>query len=219
MRQLKRPPLELRVSPSELKTDEGEWRGWSSGATATLEFKEAFLEWAVQNQAGRCAYCTLPVGTVAHRRTPSIDHFAPKSRKLAKDGSSLGYPRWTFEPLNLVVACFSCNSSMKDVFNPVLQPARDSYTACRFSVVHPYLDTVSQHIIGGYHAKGMKPAPIIGITDEGRRTIEHFELANAGLFQTWFADYRNERRTAILNRLPIRLRELYLRISKEVTPS
>lgn len=174
MRTLTRPDATLALAAVHWVDQNGVRRPWESKANAILTFKENFREWALRNQDGRCAFCRLPLGTVSTRRTPSLDHFAPKAR----------YPQWVFEVLNLLAACYACNSSLKNSTDPVLLMGC-IYEQSQFRVVHPYLDEVPEHISGGFVEESLHPEPVTHLSDRGRSTIELFELDDPGLLNTW----------------------------------
>ena len=161
----------------------GKWRAWKSSANACLVLRDQVQKWARSNQAGRCAYCLFEVNDDISR-SETIDHFIPQSL----------VPRWTYEPWNLVLACYTCNSKRKKTFNPlVLRVGEDSetvvYKNCVFRIVHPYLDVASDHLRGGYQADGTEPAPIWAVTSRGEQTIRIFELDTPGRYFEWWKDH------------------------------
>jgi hypothetical protein len=140
---------------------------WTTRTTVVKDFKSAFLAWALSNQNHRCAFCCFPVDDIGPRRPFSIDHIAPK-------GAS-HYPQWAFETLNLVIACWSCNSNIKRAANTVAI-ARVSYRKCKFRIVHPYLDDVETHVSGTYRGGADPVAAPVPRTPEGQETISAFHL-------------------------------------------
>lgn len=209
MKNYDRPPASLRIPPTELrKTSSAEWRDWKSSAQACSEFRRDFRDWALRNQGARCAYCALKVGRMV-RRTETLDHFIPK-------GPSGGYARWTYEPLNLLVACHECNSRIKGSELAVRAPAPPAYEACEFTMFHPYLHRpATAHFSGGYQGVA-RPRRIKAESALGLRTIELFQLTNAGLRQTWRADFYAAKRDRRISRLPNALRKRLLKARSEV---
>lgn len=167
MRQLNHPGAELQAAAAT--ATEADDVSWNSGTNAVKQFKRKFREWALRNQNERCAFCCFPLGHEGPRRAFAIDHFAPK-------GSTL-YPQWTFEPLNLILTCWSCNSHFKLVDDTV-QSAATTYAASLFTYVHPYLHDVESHIIGTYQGDSQLVVVPEAKTAIGEKTIEAFALAN-----------------------------------------
>lgn len=85
------------------------------------------------------------------------------------------YPQWTFEPLNLVISCHVCNSVFKHEFDSVDAEA-SSYVDCTFFLVHPYLDSVDDHLVGTYAGGDEEVGAPSAVTSKGRKTIELFCL-------------------------------------------
>ena len=112
------------------------------------------------------------------RRGVSLDHFAPKSL----------YPEWTFLALNLFAACVACNSGLKHARNPV-ETQRIEYRDTVFRIVHPYLDEVELHIVGGFTSECEEPTLIEHLTSKGLETIVDFKLDDPDLFQSWQAEH------------------------------
>ena len=208
MQNFEQPPVPLRLPPAEWKQADGSWRAWDSGANACKAFRRGFLAWALANQRARCAYCGLRVGRSA-RRTETLDHFIPK-------GGSGAYARWTYEPLNLLVACHECNSKLKVAVVALIEPAAPVYDACQFTIFHPYLHRpASLHFVGGYTGRA-KPRIVKPQSQLAENTIRIFELRDPGLLHTWMGEYQQDRRSARLARLRAPLRRLMLRARAEV---
>jgi len=161
MRTLGRPPSNLDLSPSP--RIDGSLPGWSRQRIAV----QNFVTWALANQQQQCAFCGYFVGDVAHRRAWAVDHFAPKGTTL--------YPQWTFEPLNLIVTCHSCNSVFKKGFNTVVT-AGVSYADTKFRLVHPYLDDIDDHVTGTYQGGHNRVGAPLAHSLEGKATVEVFHL-------------------------------------------
>lgn len=107
--------------------------GWTADDPNIASFKEEMKRNLFANQAGKCAYCGLPLSS----RNPEIDHIAPKG------GLKRPYhTECTFLPINLVYACHHCNSSVcKGQTDTVKSKNGTSdYRRWSFRLVHPYLD-------------------------------------------------------------------------------
>jgi hypothetical protein len=211
MRKLNKPPDHLRLQNDRITTPNGDWRGWDSNTHDCKRFKSDFASWASREQHSRCAYCSLPIGDAA-RRTSTLDHFVPKG------GTSSGsaFARWTFEPLNLILACNVCNSGLKRAKNPLTSPHELDYARCTFDMIHPYLDDPGLHLIGGYRGAG-KPRVIRCLTAKGRETARVFKLTDPGLFLTWLDDYRAGRRRRAIEALSSPLKALFAQARAEAS--
>ncbi len=161
MRVLRKPAPGVNLTPRP--RPDGTLPDWSRKRKAI----KGFVEWALTNQRDQCAFCGFFVGDLAHRRAWSIDHFAPKGTNF--------YPQWTYHPLNLIITCHSCNTVFKNQYDSVATVASD-YANCKFFLVHPYLDSVDDHL-GGTYAGGSRRvgAPEVR-SPKGSKTIELFRL-------------------------------------------
>lgn len=131
-------------------------KAWSSNDDV-VSFRTRLLE--LQNF--RCAYCQglIDLDEVGHRE---LDHIFPKSatencsevkgqsNEFEDRQHTFGYPQFTYEPLNIIVACKICNSYKKS-FDPLLnrtvQLAGDDYPAANSILwFYPYVHHYSQHI-------------------------------------------------------------------------
>lgn len=116
----------------------------------------------LKNQSHRCAYC----GSRIFETSPHRDHIAPK----------VPYYKWVFWPLNLVIACYTCNSDRKKTFNPVVSVGK-SYKTTQFNFVHPYYDDPTLHIkFTGHRLKILICAA--NSSPKGQATIDLFDLAS-----------------------------------------
>ncbi|WP_290817063.1 hypothetical protein [Ferrovibrio sp.] len=81
-----------------------------------------------------------------------------------------------YHPLNIVLACSTCNSDRKQTFDPVAQKGR-SYKATKFNIVHPYLDKPDEHLFfeGAEMAVLVRP---VNASQKGAETIRLFDLAS-----------------------------------------
>jgi hypothetical protein len=161
VRTLTKPAPHVNLTPRP--RPDGTLPKWSRQAKKVKEF----VTWALANQRDQCAFCGYFVGDLANRRAWAVDHFAPK-------GASL-FPQWTFEPLNLVITCYSCNSIFKHEYNSVATVA-PNYVDCEFVLVHPYLDSVENHLVGTYAGGSQRVGAPIVHSPKGRTTIELFRL-------------------------------------------
>lgn len=176
MRRLKKPPRRLRIDPSDAIDEAGNVVRWGSTAV-TKRFRQEFSLWARRNQKGRCAYCSLTLGRQG-RRSSSVDHFVRK-------GGADGVPQWTYELLNLLLACEQCNSKLKKQFLALDGLPLEPYRRNAFHIVHPYLDKVDEHIKGGYSGGAAKPTTPRDLTPKGAESIRLFGLAEVGIRQLW----------------------------------
>lgn len=161
MRTLTRPTAGLDLTPRQrANTPLSAWR------TDTKKVKE-FAVWALANQADQCAFCGFDVGDVDHRRSWELDHFAPQGDTL--------FPQWRFEPLNIIVTCRVCNGKFKLGYNSVTKIAVN-YEECEFSLVHPYMDSVDDHLKGTYKGGSQRVGAPSACSSEGIKTIEIFRL-------------------------------------------
>lgn len=165
MRQLAPPPAYLRLG--RLVRPRASAPTWESRAYAVIDFKSRFVTWAKGNQGHRCAFCCFPIGHVEHRRAYAVDHIAPKAASL--------YPQWSFEPLNLILLCWTCNSHFKSAANTVRAASR-AYTNCTFTLVHPYLDIIENHITGTYQGDGVPVGVPNFCSPKGEATMKMFKL-------------------------------------------
>lgn len=91
-------------------------------------------------QGGYCIYCGF---SFKHRcgergdKAIERDHVAPKSE----------YKKFTFEAKNIVLACDICNSSDYKGKLDTIETYNDDYSNCTFNIVHPYIDTWSEHLV------------------------------------------------------------------------
>lgn len=132
-------------------------RAWST----TLPGISALRIDLLRRQKFRCAYCQTHISDNLNGLR-EIDHVLPKKRTkdlnpdvvfrstISARAQTLGYPVFTFEPLNLVITCKQCNTN-KSQFDPLevrgLNPPSDYPTwSGSFRWIHPYFDKYSDHI-------------------------------------------------------------------------
>ena len=107
---------------------------WDGQDKLTKRIKHRISLRTLRYQDRRCAFCEaiLLVGST------HIEHIVPKGV----------HGEYTFEPLNLVSSCASCNSSSKKgETDTVKLPLAGRYRDNHFLMVHPYLDTPENHIV------------------------------------------------------------------------
>jgi uncharacterized protein (TIGR02646 family) len=166
--------------------------------------------WAERSQNSRCAYCMLTVGHVA-RREADLDHVVPKAASA--------HPEWTFEALNLVLACSWCNRRLKKGTDYSLGPQPDvsQYRHVTLRIVHPYLDQDrEQHFTGGYLGGTQVPSLIKPQSPKGKLTIEVFHLGNQSHLDMWQKEYRAEVTRAAREALPQRWKAILATMSEEL---
>lgn len=187
MRTLTKPPSAIDLTLVQKQTAnthaKSEWRAWESAVDACKDFRRVFLAWALQNQNGRCGYCSLEISSSASRDS-SVDHVAPKG----------DYPWWTFESQNLVLACFSCNTGRKKSFDAVMFPttycSSEPYHSTIFAIFHPYLDDAAQHFTGGWDGTlANAPSLLESKTFKGDAFVALFELATEARFFAWLGEH------------------------------
>lgn len=118
---------------------------WNSTDAAISILRKGVREHCLVEQKYRCAYCRIEKKE-SHGLTWDVDHIIPKAL----------YPRFLYEPKNLVVSCKACNiaKSNSDVLtrslraNAPLPEDSESY-----KIVHPHIDVYSHHfeiiVVGG----------------------------------------------------------------------
>lgn len=128
-------------------------------ANAAKAAKDALVEYLIELQGSRCAYCRRLIKNEIGLR--ELDHILPKgaSGKSAERAlsnaqkdrrSTTGYPAFKFEPSNLILTCKRCNhrkgsyDCRKDrkVAAPVAYPAAGT----DFEWLHPAYHEFDEHI-------------------------------------------------------------------------
>jgi uncharacterized protein (TIGR02646 family) len=145
---------------------------WEYTGGDPREFKDSLTTQLRTEQNRRCAYCGRRlIETKTHR-----DHIAPKET----------YPEFTFVPLNLVLACYHCNTDRKGTTNTI-SVRSNVYRDCVFTIIHPYLDDPQQHIefVGGDLKLLIK---VVNDSAKGTATIELFGLADTEMALQRFKD-------------------------------
>jgi len=135
----------------------------SANWSVRLKAIEAYRGVLLAAQEYRCAYCRMSIALdeVGYRE---IDHVLPKVKSPEKDfddrsavlndfksrqDHTHGYARFTYEPLNLALACKHCNAAksafdgLKDrSMSPLHYPDQED----SFAWVHPHFDAYEKHI-------------------------------------------------------------------------
>lgn len=135
---------------------------WSRQTNTVKAFKKAVMDHGLDVQDHKCAWCEARVGEQV-RRTPHRDHIAPKEL----------YGKWTFLPINIVVACEACNGFAVKCAVDTVKAEADNYEDCEFRIVHPYLDDPDEHID---FVQEDKRVLMVGLTDKGSWTITNMKL-------------------------------------------
>ena len=133
---------------------------WKRNDGRYREFKNSVTETMKATQSNRCAYC----GIRFYEKRPHRDHIAPKSPHF----------RWTFWPLNLVLACYCCNVDCKGEIDTV-DVVAPSYRRSAFNIVHPFLDDPAEHLDFELDEKAILVSAKNG-SAKGKRTIDLFNL-------------------------------------------
>ncbi len=140
----------IKTAQKLWKRNDGKYKAFKGNVTATMKVA----------QSSRCAYC----GARLHEQRPHRDHIAPKSPHY----------RWTFWPINLVLACYCCNVDRKNGFDTVDVLAK-SYRRTTFNIVHPFLDDPADHLNFDLADKSILVQPK-NASAKGAKTIELFGL-------------------------------------------
>jgi hypothetical protein len=170
MRSLTPPayPIDVLTKLAILATQDGS-AAWDRQTNEVKIFKSILMRDGQVLQNSRCAWCSLLIGEVGHRRIHR-DHIAPKAL----------YGRWSYNPLNLVLTCDYCNTEIKKTADTV-KKAGSTYELSQFYVVHPYLDgPIAGHITFVFDPGG-KDVFINGVSDKGRWTVSELRLDSPAL--------------------------------------
>ncbi|GKX50593.1 HNH endonuclease [Budvicia aquatica] len=99
--------------------------------------KEKIKKHLLVAQCNYCYYCGISFKFFGPSGT-HIDHFYPKD-------SSNHYGKYTFEPYNLVLACFRCNGLDYKRQKDYTLNYNDNYMLITSKIVHPHIDDISLH--------------------------------------------------------------------------
>ena len=163
MRQIQPPSFptgRLKSLKQQLTNQERSTVLWARTSGHIGTFKSDVTTQLHTKQGRRCAYC----GSYLFEENPHRDHIAPKSP----------YFKWTFWPVNLVLACYACNTDRKKTFDTVAV-IRPSYRRTQFRIIHPYFDNPNDHLTFIGHRGSILIKPRNG-SEKGRETIELFDL-------------------------------------------
>lgn len=103
---------------------------WDKASSA---IKNKISDHTLRIQRGYCAYCEFPL----FKGEIEIEHIANKGAN----------GEFTFESLNLVTSCKSCNSPINKGQKPTIKVLKEKYKECEFFIVHPFLDNPEEHIV------------------------------------------------------------------------
>lgn len=127
---------------------------WAASIPAVSALRDELMDF--QNR--RCAYCQGPIETEANGYR-ELEHVLPKSSDgdqgraystaFEDRGTTAGYKRFKFEPLNLVLICKQCNTSKgtfdpfkpRDTIYPIQYPSDED-----FEWFHPHYHRYDEHI-------------------------------------------------------------------------
>jgi uncharacterized protein (TIGR02646 family) len=158
-----KPPNIDRVLLARLNalTRAEKYRKWPQNSGDPGRFKKAITKQLIKRQKRRCAFC----GTRLFGEEDPRDHIAPKAK----------HKEFTFEPRNLVLTCYPCNSICKKSQDTIVRKKKQ-YGRCTFSIVHPYLDVPSDHIDYVPGCPGEILIQKVGGSQKGENTIMMFKL-------------------------------------------
>lgn len=147
----------------------GEWDDKNSNIKA---FKEIVRRTMEVNQNKKCAFCGNSLYVTSNSE---IEHIAPKGGAIRPK-----YVRFTFEILNLVLACHLCNSPLKKGLFDTISVYDNDYTKCKFKIVHPYFDDVELHFgyVEGYSKNNIYGLIIQPKTTQAKESVRLFNLNN-----------------------------------------
>lgn len=164
-----------------LKKIRGNTGEWSTTASGVSEYRDLLLD--LQNW--RCAYCQAPIERHANGYR-ELDHILPKnasfraslpkahSEKREDRKVTFGYPKFTFEPFNLVITCKECNNH-KGNFDPLKNRSRKIISYPKennFLWFHPHYHNYKKHI------RFNEDCTFTRESDEGENVIEACGLAD-----------------------------------------
>ena len=136
---------------------------WGLQDKMTNRIKHRISLRTLRNQDRRCAFydAILLVGST------HIEHIVPKGL----------HGEYTFEPLNLVSSCASCNSpGKKGESETVRTPLATRYCDNQFLIVHPYLDNPEDHI--KYKDDQRIELDYAKCSQKGKATVDLFDWDN-----------------------------------------
>lgn len=116
-----------------------------------------------------CCYCRTSMRGW-HRMSIDVEHVLPK----------VPFHEYTFELLNLNIACKRCNMTIKgqDVsFFLGDETCSEPFCSALYSFVHPNLDEIDEHLLVTSYTVGQKSmTKYFWFTPKGRKSYQYFEL-------------------------------------------
>ncbi|MFR3215975.1 MAG: retron system putative HNH endonuclease [Dysgonomonas mossii] len=163
-------PLSVIVlSNDELRHIHSINNSWSDGSNPTKNIKNRISIHTLREQSCICAYCER----VLCKGEVEIEHIADKGT----------YRQFTYESLNLVSACRSCNSTANKGTKPSIRTLNAVYRNCVFLIVHPYFDNPDEHLF--YSDENKIIYDIDRCTNKGKATINMFNW-----HEQWAIEFR-----------------------------
>ncbi|RUM00653.1 HNH endonuclease [Rhizobium chutanense] len=135
--------------------------GWNWDDAKATKAKEALKAVMFEAQQNRCFYCRRRIKDMLGHS--ELDHILPKdgrgriparlvSNERSDRKNTVGYSRFTFEPLNLVLSCKPCNTA-KGTYDSRSDRSIDaleeyvSDDGNYYEWVHPFIHAYEDHII------------------------------------------------------------------------
>jgi len=115
-------------------------------------------------QSGYCAYCGILFMVRGGESHIHREHILAKNTER--------YRKFTFEPLNLVLACSRCNGFDFKGTKDYVTYYNDNYSLILVSIVHPHLDNIEHHLTSdnSVFVEAVNNSP------KGIKTIIEFQL-------------------------------------------
>ena len=151
-------------------------------ASRRNELKSIIRRQLEKYQGPHCAFCGLNLES----RVPQIEHIAPKGAKR--------HPQFTFEPLNLILACSLCNGFDKKGSINTISALDPFYYKCTFNIIHPYFDDPNDHLEyvtdpNNHLAYLIKVKVVNGVrSSKGDQSNKIFELDSVAMTQERYKD-------------------------------
>ncbi|NQY54157.1 MAG: hypothetical protein HRT42_11370 [Campylobacteraceae bacterium] len=120
-------------------------------------------------------YCFFCNKEIENMRLLHIEHILPKAN----------YSYLTFSTINLTLACDVCNMDYKKQ-KIYLRNANSNYRGCTFSIVHPYLDNVDDHLDYSGFIVGVNNQSIKGANTINEFKLNREELLKARIIELFF---------------------------------
>ncbi|MFA7290552.1 MAG: hypothetical protein WC055_16890 [Melioribacteraceae bacterium] len=112
------------------------WAGnhWDAPPNEHIEVIKTKIRQQLETAQTVCSYCGLKLGGTSNGE---IEHIAAKAYYRN--------PEFTFTLKNLTLSCHLCNGFYKKGTTQTIGEKKQTYSKCRFLIVHPYLDDPSIH--------------------------------------------------------------------------